>query len=74
MRYIVVAKHYHLGTLMNSYRQVYDSRQKALDKYVELMENDYWNVLNAEVYRERHISINETESFLFDANCRYLSA
>ena len=75
MKYIIIAKRYYLGSVTDAYRQCYDSRQRAIDDYIEKMNNNHWHSVTAEVCKDRvHISLFETEMFLYDANEQYLTA
>lgn len=75
MKYTVVAKRYHLGTVTDAYRMSYENRQKAIDDYVKKMHDNHWHIVTAEVCKDRiHLSLFETEMFLYDANESYLKS
>jgi len=74
MKYVIIAKRYHLGLVTDAYRRCYISKQRALEDYVRLMEDEHWTNVTAEVLRDgRYISIIETEAFLYEGNQKYLS-
>ena len=75
MKYIVIAKRYHMGSVTDAYRMCWENRQRAIDDYVEQMNKNHWSIVTAEVCKDRiHISLFETELFLVDANEKYLNS
>ena len=64
-----------MGSVVDARRRVFESRQRAIDAYVEMMGDNKWTIVTAEVCRIGvHISLYETEMFLFEANSQFLNS